>query len=91
MKINILLKALPALKSGIDPRLAFAGTFHANENFSQCESVFREASAGKMPAKLPIEMYCHTLSDPSILSPELNNAGYHTLTVFGLHTPATPF
>jgi len=35
MKINILLNRLPELKSGINPRLAFAGTFHANESFSQ--------------------------------------------------------
>jgi phytoene dehydrogenase-like protein len=91
MKINILLKYLPQLKSGIDPRLAFAGTFHANETFSQCEKVFADAKAGHMPAKLPIEMYCHTLSDPSILSQELQAAGYQTLTLFGLHTPASLF
>ena len=91
MKINILLKRLPELKSGIDPRLAFAGTFHANETFSQFESVFKDAKAGVMPAKMPIEMYCHTLSDPSILSRELQDAGYQTLTLFGLHTPASLF
>jgi phytoene dehydrogenase-like protein len=91
MKINILLKRLPELKSGIDPRLAFAGTFHANETFSQFESVFKDAKAGVMPAKMPIEMYCHTLSDPSILSRELQEAGYQTLTLFGLHTPASLF
>jgi phytoene dehydrogenase-like protein len=91
MKINILLKRLPRLKSGIDPRLAFAGTFHANETFSQFESVFVDAQAGLMPAKMPIEMYCHTLSDPSILSKELHDAGYQTLTLFGLHTPASLF
>lgn len=91
MKINILLKSLPKLKSGIDPRLAFAGTFHANESFSQCEQVFSDAKAGHMPTKLPIEMYCHTLSDPSILSEELQASGYQTLTLFGLHTPASLF
>ncbi|CAN2160180.1 COG1233 Phytoene dehydrogenase and related proteins [Candidatus Nanopelagicaceae bacterium] len=91
MKINILLKRLPQLKSGIDPRLAFAGTFHANETFSQFESVFKDAQAGVMSEKMPIEMYCHTLSDPSILSNELQDAGYQTLTLFGLHTPASLF
>jgi phytoene dehydrogenase-like protein len=44
-----------------------------------------------MPEKMPIEMYCHTLSDPSILSKELQDAGYQTLTLFGLHTPASLF
>ena len=91
MKINILLKRLPQLKSGIDPRLAFAGTFHANESFSQLEETFIDATEGVMPAKMPVEMYCHTLSDPSILGPELQVAGYQTLTLFGLHTPASLF
>jgi phytoene dehydrogenase-like protein len=91
MKINILLKRLPQLKSGIDPRLAFAGTFHANESFSQFEQTFIDAKSGLMPTKMPIEMYCHTLSDPSILGADLQSAGYHTLTLFGLHTPASLF
>jgi phytoene dehydrogenase-like protein len=91
MKINILLKRLPELKSGIDPRLAFAGTFHANESFSQFESVYEQAKNGEIPAMMPIEMYCHTLSDTSILSSELADLGYQTLTLFGLHTPAALF
>ena len=91
MKINVLLKRLPQLKSGIDPRLAFAGTFHANESFTQFETVFEQAHAGIMPAKMPIEMYCHTLTDPSILSQKLQDDGYQTLTLFGLHTPASLF
>jgi phytoene dehydrogenase-like protein len=91
MKINILLKRLPKLKSGIDPQLAFAGTFHANESFSQFEQTFKDAKSGVMPAKMPIEMYCHTLSDPSILGADLQAAGYQTLTLFGLHTPASLF
>jgi len=91
MKINILLKSLPQLKSGIDPRLAFAGTFHAYESFAQCESTFADSKAGTMPGMLPIEMYCHTLTDPSILSAELQEQGYQTLTLFGLHTPAALF
>jgi phytoene dehydrogenase-like protein len=91
MKINILLTRLPKLKSGIDPRLAFAGTFHANESFSQFEQAFVAAQSGHLPEKMPIEMYCHTLSDPSILGADLQAAGYHTLTLFGLHTPASLF
>ena len=91
MKINILLKSLPELKSGIDPRLAFAGTFHAQESFTECESTYLQAKGGAVPEKLPIEMYCHTLTDPSILSAELQAQGYQTLTLFGLHTPAALF
>ena len=33
----------------------------------------------------PCEAYCHSLTDPTILSPELREAGVQTLTVFGLH------
>jgi len=91
MKINILLKSLPQLKSGIDPRLAFAGTFHAQESFAECESTYLQAKGGAVPEMLPIEMYCHTLTDPSILSADLQAQGYHTLTLFGLHTPAALF
>lgn len=91
MKINILLKSLPELKSGIDPRLAFAGTFHAQESFAECESTYLQAKGGAVPEMLPIEMYCHTLTDPSILSADLQAQGYQTLTLFGLHTPAALF
>ena len=91
MKINMLLKRLPQLKSGIDPRLAFAGTFHVNETFSHFETTFTQAKNGHLPTVMPLEMYCHTLTDSSILSNELAQAGYQTLTLFGLHTPATLF
>jgi phytoene dehydrogenase-like protein len=36
-------------------------------------------------------MYCHSLTDNSILSDELNQKGFHTLTIFALHTPAKLF
>src|SRR5690606_1548797 len=70
---------------------AFAGTFHINESFSQLEYVYKEAKAGKIPSHLPLEIYCHTLIDASILSQPLQKEGYHTLTFFGLHTPAKLF
>ena len=91
MKINMLVNRLPRLKSGIDPNIAFAGTFHINESFSQLETAYTAARSGKMPQTLPLEMYCHTLTDPTILSPELIGKGFHTLTLFGLHTPAKLF
>lgn len=91
MKINMLLTRLPRLKSGVDPRLAFAGTFHANESYTQFETAYTSARGGNMPQPLPLEMYCHTLTDPTILSPELIAKGFHTLTLFGLHTPAALF
>ncbi len=91
LKINMLVKELPRLKSGVNPEDAFAGTFHINENFSQLESAYQEAKAGKIPSHLPLEIYCHTLTDASILSEPLQKEGYHTLTLFGLHTPANLF
>ena len=91
LKINMLLSKLPELKSGIDPRLAFAGTFHVNESYSQLEGSYQSAINGLMPQNLPLEMYCHTLTDPTILSPELVAKGFHTLTLFGLHTNASLF
>jgi phytoene dehydrogenase-like protein len=91
IKINMLLKKLPQFKSGVDPRDAFVGTLHINESFKQLEKAYKQASSGELPDELPLEMYCHSLSDTSILSDELTSKGYHTLTVFGLHTPAKLF
>ena len=91
IKMNMLLTRLPRLKSGVDPRTAFAGTFHINESYSHLNQTYQIAARGKMPDRLPLEMYCHTLTDPSILSPELARQGYHTLTLFGLHTDASLF
>ena len=91
LKINMLLTRLPQLKSGVDPRIAFAGTFHINETYSHLNKSYRIAKAGEIPTRLPLEMYCHTLTDSSILSPELVKKGFHTLTLFGLHTDASLF
>jgi len=91
LKINMLLTRLPRLKSGVDPRIAFAGTFHIHESFTQFEAAYTRARSGEMPEPLPLELYCHTLTDPTILSPELIAKGFHTLTLFGLHTPANLF
>ncbi|TWU03499.1 hypothetical protein [Neorhodopirellula pilleata] len=62
-----------------------------NESFSQLEVAYRQAHGGQLPNPLPLEMYCHTLTDPSILSQDLIAKGFHTLTLFGLHTPAKLF
>jgi phytoene dehydrogenase-like protein len=91
IKINMLVKQLPRLKAGASPHDAFAGTLHINESFSQLETAHQLAKSGKIPDKLPLEIYCHTLTDPTIMSEDLQKKGYHTLTLFGLHTPATLF
>ena len=91
VKINLLLSRLPAFRSGIDPRKAFSGTLHINECFSDLEQAWNDSRSGRLPGRLPVEMYCHSLTDPSILSAELQEKGYQTLTLFGLHTPARLF
>jgi phytoene dehydrogenase-like protein len=89
LKINFLLRRLPRLKSGIDPELAFAGTLHLGEDYPQLEAAYADAAAGRVPASMPGEVYCHSLTDPSILGSVPD--GTHTLTYFGLHTPASLF
>ena len=91
VKINMLLKSLPKFKSGVSASDAFVGTLHINESFAQLERAYQQAKAGSLPDELPLEMYCHSLSDNSIISDELNQQGFHTLTIFALHTPAKLF
>jgi phytoene dehydrogenase-like protein len=91
LKINLLLKKLPRFKSGFPSTLGFSGTLHINESMSELEKAFEDSRQGRLPRALPLEMYCHTLTDPSILSKELQFGGYHTLTMFALHTPASLF
>lgn len=88
VKVNLLLTRLPRLRDAeVAPEAAFAGTFHINELESQLGAAYRTAARGGIPSPLPCEIYCHTLSDASILAPELAASGAHTLTVFGLHVP----
>jgi phytoene dehydrogenase-like protein len=91
VKMNMVLKRLPKLKSGVDPKIAFAGTFHIDESYEQLERAYYQAKSGVIPEVVPSEMYCHTLTDPTILDEEMERAGNHTLTLFALHTPASLF
>ncbi len=87
LKMNMVLKKLPELKSEIPAEIAFAGTFHFDEGFNQLQRAYQQAAAGFLPDQIPAEIYCHTLTDSSILAPDLASQGYHTLTLFALHTP----
>ena len=92
LKVNMLLKRLPRLKdSEVDPREAFSGTFHIAEGYQQLATAHAQAAAGRLPDAPPSEIYCHSLTDPTILGPDLVEQGYQTLTLFGLHTPARLF
>jgi phytoene dehydrogenase-like protein len=87
VKVNMLLSRLPRLRDDIAPEAAFGGTFHINEGYAQLGAAHAAATAGRIPDPLPSEIYCHSLTDPTILGPELRASGAHTLTVFGLHVP----
>ncbi|WP_262849440.1 phytoene desaturase family protein [Mumia quercus] len=83
LKINLLVDRLPRLKSGIDPKVAFAGTFHLGETYAELQQAFEAPS----PDLACGELYCHTLTDRSILGPELAASEAQTLTYFGIHWP----
>jgi phytoene dehydrogenase-like protein len=91
-KINMLLRRLPKLKAKrYKETEAFCGTFHIDEGYEEMNVSYREASRGQLPKKVPSEVYCHTLTDDSILSAELREKGFQTLTLFGLDTPWSLF
>ena len=92
LKVNMVLRRLPRLKDpSVDPSTAFAGTFHVHESYEQLAASHAEAAAGRIPTLPPAEIYCHTLTDPSILGADLRATGHHTVTIFGLHMPARLF
>jgi phytoene dehydrogenase-like protein len=91
-KINMLMRRLPQLKAKkYSATEAFCGTFHSDEGYEQMNTSYEEASAGRLPDKMPCEVYCHTLTDNSILAPELRDQGFHTMTLFGLDAPWSLF
>ncbi|MGH2870419.1 MAG: phytoene desaturase family protein [Solirubrobacteraceae bacterium] len=92
LKVNLLLSRLPRLRDReVSAEEAFAGTFHVNEGYEQLERAYAQTAAGSIPELPPCEAYCHSLTDPSILSDALRASGAHTLTVFVLHMPARLF
>ncbi len=91
-KINMLLSRLPKLKARkLQASEAFCGTFHSDEGYEQMNVSYDQALDGRLPGKTPCEIYCHTLTDSSILAPELRDQGFHTMTLFGLDAPWTLF
>src|SRR5947209_3329200 len=91
-KINMLLRRLPKLKAKKYPATeAFCGTFHSDEGYEQMNVSYEQASKGRLPDKTPCEVYCHTLTDDSILGPDLRSQGFHTMTLFGIDAPYSLF
>jgi phytoene dehydrogenase-like protein len=92
VKVNMMLRRLPRLRDdSVTPEQAFGGTLHVNETWTQLDAAYSRAAAQVLPDPLPCEIYCHSLTDPSIVSPALRESGAATLTVFGLHTPHSQF
>ena len=90
LKINFLLDRLPALRSGADPAVAFAGTLHLAEDYTQLERAYGAAAGGsraRPDAGRGLLPQPQRPLDPRATAP----ARAHTLTYFGLHTPAGLF
>lgn len=83
VKVNMVLGRLPRLRDDVAPEAAFGGTFHCNETYTQLGTAHAAAASGTVPDPLPCEIYCHSLTDPTILGDELRASGAH----LGLHTP----
>ncbi len=76
VKVNMVLKRLPRLRDGdVTPEQAFGGTLHVNETWTQLDAAYSRATAQALPDPLPCEIYCHSLTDPSILAPALRESG----------------
>jgi phytoene dehydrogenase-like protein len=87
-KINMLLRRLPKLKATKYPAAeAFRGTFHSDEGYEQMNASYEQAAKGRLPEHTPCEVYCHTLTDDSILGSDLRRQGFQTMTLFGLDAP----
>jgi phytoene dehydrogenase-like protein len=89
-KVNMLLERLPPLRCGVRAEEAFAGTLRLHEREDEIAAAYEDARAGRVPSRPPAELYCHTLTDRSVLRAEAP-PGRNALTLFGLHTPASLF
>ncbi len=87
--VNLLLDRLPRLKSGMDPTVAFAGTFHVSLEYSTLEAAYADASVGRVPATIPGSIVTPTLTDRTVLGDA--SPGQHLMTFTSLHTPAALF
>ena len=88
LKLNMLLDRLPRLRSGVPAEDAFTGTFHVDEDEASLEAAYAGAAAGRLPERPPFEVYCHSLTDRSILGPDAPPE-QHALTAFVLHAPSS--
>lgn len=93
VKLNMVLRRLPRLACGVDSHRAFAGTLHVNERASQLDRAWAAADEGMLPSPVPCELYCHSLTDPSVVGVQLRrrHPDPHTVSLFALQTPRRLF
>jgi phytoene dehydrogenase-like protein len=87
--VNLLLDRLPAVGSGIDPRVAFASTTYVCTEPARLEEAYATAVDAQLPILLPLRVECPSLTDAAVLhdAPE----GHHVLAVVASHVPASLF
>ena len=93
VKVNMLLSRLPRLR---DRRVAPGAGVRRHVPRQRGLRASSPAPTGRrrpatIPDLAPCEIYCHSLTDPSILGPDLQAAGAQTLTLFALHMPTRLF
>jgi phytoene dehydrogenase-like protein len=91
IKVNMALRRLPQLRCSVVPSTAFSGTLHINERASQLERAWQQAESGTFPSPIPCEVYCHSLTDPSVIGALPDGANAHVVSLFALQTPARLF
>jgi len=91
VKVNMVVRRLPTLSAGVPPETAFSGTLHVNERRGQLDAAWEQARRGSFPAPVPCEVYCHSLTDPTVIGPQLRRSGAQTLTLFALQVPTRLF
>ena len=67
--------------------MAFAGTLHLAEDYSQLEAAYAEAAAGRLPDGAAGRGLLPLADRPVDPRRRLRRHRVHTLTYFGLHTP----
>ena len=90
VKVEMVLDRLPRLRADVSPPTAFAGTVHLAQGYEELQDSYQQAARGRLPQGAPGQLYCHSLTDPSVMG-ALAVDGMHTFSYVGMHTPARLF
>jgi phytoene dehydrogenase-like protein len=90
LKLNLALRELPRFTSMPEPRGQHHGTIHLlpdlDDPLPALDHALRQALAGEVPDRPPIELYLHTAVDPSLR----DAAGHHSGALFVQWVPNRP-